>query len=84
MPTGQFAWMSKIGATDQAIAVLNDQPSLFTTLLVVLVGLLVQVLMLFYIHWATMKPDQAKKKRKWLSFLPMKNLDNARRRIGNN
>ncbi|KAH7156127.1 hypothetical protein EDB81DRAFT_880458 [Dactylonectria macrodidyma] len=34
---GQFDWFSAIGATDEAVAVLNDQPILFTILLIVLV-----------------------------------------------
>ncbi|KAH7005947.1 hypothetical protein EDB82DRAFT_521915 [Fusarium venenatum] len=34
----QFDWFSSIGATDEAVAVLNDQPILFTILLVVLVA----------------------------------------------
>ncbi|KAH8178162.1 hypothetical protein LIA77_03244 [Sarocladium implicatum] len=33
---GQFDFFSKIGATDEAVAVLNDQPELFTYLIVVL------------------------------------------------
>ncbi|KAL2205206.1 hypothetical protein CC79DRAFT_1371022 [Sarocladium strictum] len=33
---GQFDFFSSIGATDEAVAVLNDQPELFTYLLVVL------------------------------------------------
>ncbi|KAH6996767.1 hypothetical protein EDB80DRAFT_882924 [Ilyonectria destructans] len=33
---GQFDWFSSIGATDEAVAVLNDQPILFTILLIVL------------------------------------------------
>ncbi|KAI0013225.1 hypothetical protein F4779DRAFT_613755 [Xylariaceae sp. FL0662B] len=34
--SGQFGFMSKIGATDQAVATLNDQPYIFTVLVVVL------------------------------------------------
>ncbi|KAI1344055.1 hypothetical protein F5Y15DRAFT_411907 [Xylariaceae sp. FL0016] len=34
--SGQFGFMSKIGATDEAVAVLNDQPYIFTILVVVL------------------------------------------------
>ncbi|KAI8964792.1 hypothetical protein F5Y11DRAFT_345244 [Daldinia sp. FL1419] len=35
-PGGQFGFMSKIGATDEAVRTLNDQPYLFTILVVVL------------------------------------------------
>ncbi|OTA90838.1 hypothetical protein M434DRAFT_33298 [Hypoxylon sp. CO27-5] len=35
---GQFGFMGKIGATDAAVATLNDQPYLFTILVVVLVA----------------------------------------------
>ncbi|KAK3683786.1 hypothetical protein B0T22DRAFT_483602 [Podospora appendiculata] len=62
MAPGQFDWFSKIGATPQAVAVLNDQPFLFTTLLVVLVGITLQIVLIWYIHYATMKPEQKKKK----------------------
>jgi hypothetical protein len=61
---GQFDWFSKIGATPQAVAVLNDQPMLFTILLVVLVAMGLQCLLIWYIHFATMKPEQKKKKEK--------------------
>ncbi|KAK3371667.1 hypothetical protein B0T24DRAFT_680699 [Lasiosphaeria ovina] len=33
---GPFDWFGKIGATPQAVAVLNDQPNLFTILILVL------------------------------------------------
>ncbi|KAK3297642.1 uncharacterized protein B0H64DRAFT_441089 [Chaetomium fimeti] len=33
---GQFDWFGSIGATPEAVAVLNDQPILFTILLIVL------------------------------------------------
>ncbi|ORY56067.1 uncharacterized protein BCR38DRAFT_356053 [Pseudomassariella vexata] len=59
---GQFDWFSKIGATPQAVAVLNDQPYLFTILLVVLVSLILESVLIWYIHYATMKPEQKKKK----------------------
>ncbi|KAH7040124.1 uncharacterized protein B0I36DRAFT_357467 [Microdochium trichocladiopsis] len=34
--SGQFGFMSKLGATDEAVAVLNDQPYIFTILMVVI------------------------------------------------
>ncbi|KAI0385365.1 hypothetical protein F5Y04DRAFT_276699 [Hypomontagnella monticulosa] len=60
--SGQFGFMSKIGATDQAVATLNDQPYIFTILVVVLVALILQSILIWYIHYATMKPEQKKKK----------------------
>jgi hypothetical protein len=57
-----FSWMKKIGATDAAVATLNDQPELFTTLILVLVGLIGQGVFLWFIHYATLKPEQKKKK----------------------
>lgn len=60
---GQFDFFSKIGATPEAVAVLNDQPELFTYLLVVIVGLIVQCLVHWYIHYATLKPSQKKPKK---------------------
>jgi hypothetical protein len=78
---GQFDFFSSIGATDEAVAVLNDQPELFTYLLVVLVGLGVQIFIHWYIHYATMKPEQKKakadKKAKKKTAAPTK--PNARR-----
>lgn len=59
---GQFDWFGKIGATPQAVAVLNDQPSLFVILIVVLIGLVLQGLLIWYIHYATLKPEQRKQK----------------------
>ncbi|KAL5083643.1 hypothetical protein Trisim1_001020 [Trichoderma cf. simile WF8] len=61
---GQFDWFKKIGATDEAVAVLNDQPYLFTTLVVVLVVLIAQSGFLWFIHWATFKPSQKKAPKK--------------------
>lgn len=61
---GQFGWFLKIGATPEAVAVLNDQPYLFTILLVVLAILSLQITFQWYIHYATMKPEQKKKKEK--------------------
>ncbi|KAL6892290.1 hypothetical protein GGI43DRAFT_413640 [Trichoderma evansii] len=58
---GQFDWFKKIGATDEAVAVLNDQPYLFTVLIVVLVTLTAQGGVLYLIHWATFKDSQKKK-----------------------
>jgi len=57
---GQFDWFSSIGATDEAVATLNDQPIIFTILLVALVAVAVQIVLLWYIHYATMKPEQRK------------------------
>ncbi|KAK1832186.1 hypothetical protein QBC39DRAFT_371288 [Podospora conica] len=62
--SGQFDWFSKIGATPEAVAVLNDQPILFTILLIVLVAIILQIVLLWYIHKATMKPEQMVKKAK--------------------
>lgn len=59
---GQFGWFLKIGATPQAVAVLNDQPYLFTILVVVLVLIIMQITLHWYIHYATLKPEQMKKK----------------------
>lgn len=60
----KFDFMKKVGATDRAVAVLNDQPELFTTLILVLIGLGLECLLIWYIHFATMKPEQKKKKEK--------------------
>jgi hypothetical protein len=57
-----FGWMKKIGATDEAVATLNDQPQLFTILVLVLVGLIAQGVFLWFIHYATLKPEQKTKK----------------------
>ncbi|KPM39458.1 hypothetical protein AK830_g7101 [Neonectria ditissima] len=57
---GQFDWFSKIGATDEAVAVLNDQPILFTILLIVLVAVGLQFALHWYIGFATLKPEQRK------------------------
>lgn len=59
---GQFDWFRSIGATPQAVNVLNDQPYLFTILVVILVILILQGVFIWYIHWATLKPEQKKKK----------------------
>jgi ATP/ADP translocase len=61
---GQFGWFRKIGATPEAVNVLNDQPVLFTILIVVLLAITLQCLLMWYIHFATMKPEQKKKKEK--------------------
>ncbi|OAR02477.1 hypothetical protein LLEC1_07630 [Akanthomyces lecanii] len=58
----KFDFLRSVGATKEAVAVLNDQPFLFTNLVVVLVGLGVQAGLLWYIHYATLKPEQKKKK----------------------
>ncbi|KAI1637098.1 hypothetical protein F4809DRAFT_640855 [Biscogniauxia mediterranea] len=62
--SGQFGFMAKLGATPEAVAVLNDQPYVFTILVVVLVILIAQSVFLWYIHYATLKPEQKKKKEK--------------------
>ena len=59
--SGQFNWFKSIGATDEAVMVLNDQPILFTILIVVLVAVICQIVLLWYIHFATLKPEQKKK-----------------------
>lgn len=59
---GSFDWLSKVGATPQAVATLNDQPDLFVKLVIVLIGLGMQCLLIWYIHYATLKPSQRKKK----------------------
>ena len=69
---GQFDWFGSIGATPQAVAVLNDQPFLFTILIIVLIALILQGVLLWYIHFATLKPEQKKKKEE-------KKGDNAKR-----
>ncbi|KAJ3496782.1 hypothetical protein NLG97_g2401 [Lecanicillium saksenae] len=60
----KFDFLRSVGATKEAVAVLNDQPFLFTNLVVVLIGLGVQAGLLWYIHYATLKPEQKKKKAK--------------------
>jgi len=59
--SGQFGWFKRIGATDEAVMVLNDQPILFTILIVVLIAVICQIVLVWYIHFATLKPDQKKK-----------------------
>lgn len=59
-----FGFFKKIGATDKAVAVLNDQPELFTTLIAVIVALALEGVLIWYIHFATLKPSQKKKKEK--------------------
>ncbi|KAK4101510.1 hypothetical protein N658DRAFT_507080 [Parathielavia hyrcaniae] len=61
---GQFDWIGGIGATPQAVAALNDQPILFTILLIVLLAVTLQGVLLWYIHYATLKPEQKAKKDK--------------------
>ncbi|KAM3482325.1 hypothetical protein MY8738_004051 [Beauveria namnaoensis] len=60
----KFDFLRSVGATKEAVAVLNDQPNLFTNLIVVLIGLGAQATLLWYIHYATLKPGQKKKKNK--------------------
>lgn len=59
---GEFDWFSKIGATTEAVAVLNDQPILFSILIIVLNAVALLITLIWYIHYATMKPEQKKKK----------------------
>ena len=69
----RFQWFRSIGATEEAVMTLNDQPVLFTILLVVLVSLILEGVLIWYIHFATRKPEQMKKKegKKGLaSFIP--------------
>lgn len=61
---GQFDWLGSVGASDQAVAVLNDQPELFTSLVVVLIGLGAQCGLVWFIHFATRKPEQKQAKKK--------------------
>ncbi|KIH95203.1 hypothetical protein SPBR_04023 [Sporothrix brasiliensis 5110] len=61
---GQFDWFSKIGATKEAVATLNDQPVLFFILLAVLATLGIEITLMWLIHHATLKPEQKKKKEK--------------------
>lgn len=60
--SGQFEWFRRIGATEEAVMVLNDQPMLFTTLIVVIVALILESVLIWYISFATRKPEQKKKK----------------------
>ncbi|GAP83748.1 hypothetical protein SAMD00023353_0501450 [Rosellinia necatrix] len=62
--SGQFNFLGKIGATPEAVATLNDQPHVFYVLVGALVVLILQGLFIWYIHFATMKPEQKKKKEK--------------------
>ncbi|KAI0552838.1 hypothetical protein F4679DRAFT_581345 [Xylaria curta] len=62
--SGQFDWLGKIGATREAIATLNDQPYVFFVLVAALVILILEGVFIWYIHYATMKPEQKKKKEK--------------------
>ncbi|KAL0783002.1 hypothetical protein CaCOL14_000908 [Colletotrichum acutatum] len=51
---GQFDWFRSIGATPEAVAVLNDQPILFTILLIVLVAVILQGVLLWdLVKWWT-------------------------------
>ncbi|GAO14622.1 hypothetical protein UVI_02009260 [Ustilaginoidea virens] len=60
----KFDWLTSVGATREAVAVLNDQPNLLVDLVLVLIGLGLQCLLVWYIHYATMKPEQKEKRRK--------------------
>ncbi|KAF4581961.1 hypothetical protein GQ602_006585 [Ophiocordyceps camponoti-floridani] len=59
-----FDWLKSVGATQEAVAVLNDQPKVFATIIAVLIGLTVELGLLAAIHFATLKPEQKKKKNK--------------------
>lgn len=61
---GQFDWFRSIGATPEAVATLNAQPLLFYILIAVLVSLIGEGVLIWFIHYATMKPEQKKKKTK--------------------
>ncbi|KJZ71124.1 hypothetical protein HIM_09478 [Hirsutella minnesotensis 3608] len=69
-----FDFLKSIGATPEAVAVLNDQPNLFVSLIAVIIALLVEVGLLWTIHFATLKPEQRKKKKETAK----KPKDNAR------
>ncbi|KAG6042241.1 hypothetical protein E4U41_002584 [Claviceps citrina] len=73
-----FDWLKKVGATNEAVAVLSDQPNLFVNLLLVLAGLSAQCLLIWYIHYATLKPEQAEKKNKKNKKNKKQAADNAR------
>ncbi|KAI1825385.1 hypothetical protein F4861DRAFT_501844 [Xylaria intraflava] len=62
--SGQFAFLAKIGATPEAVATLNDQPYIFFVLIGAIITLVLESLFIWYIHFATMKPEQEKKKEK--------------------
>lgn len=79
---GQFDWLSRIGASDRAVAVLNDQPQLFTTLILVVVGLIAEGLFIWFIHFATRKSGQ-KKKTKTKKWWRRNTDDNKRSGAGN-
>ncbi|KAI0906457.1 hypothetical protein F4824DRAFT_497261 [Ustulina deusta] len=51
-------------ATPEAVATLNDQPYVFYVLVAALVLCILEGLFIWYIHLATMKPEQKKKKEK--------------------
>ncbi|KAI1364218.1 hypothetical protein F5Y08DRAFT_339852 [Xylaria arbuscula] len=59
---GQFAFLHSIGATPEAVATLNDQPWVFFVLVAALVLCILEGLFIWYIHFATMKPEQRKAK----------------------
>lgn len=61
---GKFDFFKSIGATKQAVAVLNDQPQLFTTMILVIIGLSLEAGLIALIHFMTLKPSQKKKKAK--------------------
>jgi len=61
---GQYDFFLKIGATQQAVNTLNDQPYLVIVLIVVLVIIALEIGLAYLIHFATMKPEQKKKKEK--------------------
>ncbi|KAK4111254.1 hypothetical protein N656DRAFT_799533 [Canariomyces notabilis] len=76
---GQFDWFGSIGATPEAVAVLNDQPHLFTILIIVLIAMILQCVLIWYIHYATLKPEQKVKKDKKDNKKPAEKKPPARR-----
>lgn len=59
-----FDWLKAIGGTDKAVATLNADPRLFTILIIVFASLIAETLFIWFIHYATLKPEQKKKKVK--------------------
>jgi len=58
----QFDWFRSIGATPEAVAALNAQPLLVYILIAVIVSLAGEGVLIWFIHHATLKPEQKKKK----------------------
>src|SRR5690606_34905425 len=69
----RFGEFCSIGATEEAVMSISELPVIFTILLFVLVSLILEGVLIWYIHFATRKPEQMKKKagKKGLaSFIP--------------